>query len=61
MVTTVVLPVKGMTCGACSARVGRGLSELEGVDSATVNLATERATVVFDPGTLGVEVLRRAV
>ncbi|SVC54343.1 uncharacterized protein METZ01_LOCUS307197, partial [marine metagenome] len=41
MATTVVLPVKGMTCGACSARVGRGLSELDGVDSATVNLATE--------------------
>ena len=61
MVTTVVLPVKGMTCGACSAKVGRGLSELDGVDSATVNLVTERATVVFDPTTLDVEALRRAV
>ena len=61
MVTTVVLPVKGMTCGACSAKVGRGLSELDGVDLATVNLVTERATVVFDPTTLDVEALRRAV
>ncbi len=61
MATTVVLPVKGMTCGACSAKVGRGLSGLDGVDSATVNLATERATVVFDPATLDVEALRRAV
>ena len=61
MVTTVVLPVKGMTCGACSAKVGRGLSELDGVDSATVNLVTERATVVFDPARLDVEALRRTV
>jgi len=61
MVSTVVLPVKGMTCGACSAKVGRGLSELDGVDSATVNLVTERATVVFDPATLDVEALRRAI
>jgi len=50
-----------MTCGACSAKVGRGLSELDGVDSATVNLVTERATVVFDPATLDVEALRRAI
>ena len=61
MASTVVLPVKGMTCGACSAKVGRGLSELDGVDSATVNLVTERATVVFDPATLDVEALRRAI
>ena len=58
---TVVLPVEGMTCGACSARVGRGLSELPGVDMARVNLATERATVVYDPAEVDVEVFHRTV
>ncbi len=61
MAETVVLPVEGMTCGACSARVGRGLSEVAGVDSATVNLATERATVVYDPEAVGVDALCRTV
>ncbi len=61
MAETVVLPVEGMTCGACSARVGRGLSDLAGVDSAVVNLATERATVVFDPDAVDVDAFRRTV
>ena len=48
MLKTVELEVQGMTCAACVGRVERGLNKLEGVESATVNLATERATVQFD-------------
>ena len=44
--------VSGMTCASCSARVERTLGRLEGVAEATVNLATEQATVVFDPAKL---------
>ena len=44
--------VSGMTCASCSARVERTLGRLEGVAEATVNLATEQATVVFDPARL---------
>lgn len=40
-----VLDVAGMTCAACSGRVERALNSLDGVQ-ATVNLATERATIV---------------
>jgi Cu+-exporting ATPase len=43
------LPVTGMTCAACAARIERSLSKAEGVEEASVNLATERATVRFDP------------
>jgi len=43
------LPVTGMTCAACSARVQKSLSGLRGVESAAVNLAAERATVFYDP------------
>jgi len=44
--------VSGMTCASCSARVERTLGRLEGVAEANVNLATEQATVVFDPAKL---------
>src|SRR3712207_3604609 len=39
------LPVSGMTCAACAGRVQRALGKVPGVESATVNLATERAEV----------------
>ena len=45
----VTLPIGGMTCASCVRRVERALSKVEGVYSAGVNLATERATVKFDP------------
>jgi P-type Cu+ transporter len=41
--------VQGMTCAACVARVERGLKKIDGVQTASVNLATENATVSYDP------------
>ncbi|HEY7332616.1 MAG TPA: heavy metal translocating P-type ATPase [Candidatus Limnocylindria bacterium] len=43
------LPVEGMTCASCVNRVERFLNRADGVASASVNLATERASVRFDP------------
>jgi Cu+-exporting ATPase len=48
------IQVTGMTCAACSARVQRSLSEMEGVAGASVNLAAERASVTFDPAKVDV-------
>ena len=45
------LPIEGMTCASCAARIERGLNKLGGVD-ATVNYVTERASVDFDPATV---------
>jgi Cu+-exporting ATPase len=45
----ITLPVVGMTCASCVNRIERFLSRADGVSEATVNLATERATVRFDP------------
>jgi Cu+-exporting ATPase len=45
----VTLPVTGMTCANCSLTVERNLNRLSGVEGATVNLATERASVTYDP------------
>ena len=43
------LGVRGMTCAACSTRIEKKLGKLEGVSAASVNLATERASVRYDP------------
>ncbi len=45
----VELPIGGMTCASCANRVERRLNKLDGVH-ASVNYATEQATVDFDPG-----------
>lgn len=42
------LPITGMTCANCVATVERNLKKLDGVNSAVVNLSSERATVDFD-------------
>ena len=52
--TTLELGIGGMTCAACVKRVERGLQKLEGVTQASVNLATERATIAYDPKQLSV-------
>jgi Cu+-exporting ATPase len=47
------LPITGMTCANCVATVERGLKKQEGVQTAVVNLSSERATVTFDPSAVG--------
>jgi P-type Cu+ transporter len=46
------LPITGMTCANCVATVERNLKKLDGVQSAVVNLSSERATVDFDSAKL---------
>ena len=46
------LPITGMTCANCVATVERNLKKLDGVQSAVVNLSSERATVDFDTSKL---------
>jgi len=55
------LPVRGMHCAACVGKVERALTSVPGVDEATVNLATEKATVTFDPTRTDVTRLQDAV
>ena len=42
-------PVKGMHCASCVRIIERALTKTAGVENAVVNLATEKATVTFDP------------
>ena len=56
----VELPITGMTCASCANRIERKLNKLDGV-TASVNYATEKARVEFDPGTVAPEQLVAAV
>ena len=49
----VSLPIEGMTCASCVRRVEKGLAKLPGVESVAVNLATEQATVKYNPAMVG--------
>jgi Cu+-exporting ATPase len=58
---TLNLPVRGMTCASCVAHVQKALDGVEGVAAANVNLATEKASVVFDPDMVSLGSLVSAV
>ncbi|CAN5441905.1 heavy metal translocating P-type ATPase [soil metagenome] len=57
---TLDLQLTGMTCAACAGRIEKKLNRLDGV-TATVNYATERASVEFDPTAADAEALIAAV
>ncbi len=56
-----VFSVGGMSCASCVARVEEALRSVPGVAQATVNLATEKATVLYDPSLTNVERLAKAI
>jgi Cu+-exporting ATPase len=60
-VTKKTIPIKGMTCASCVQKVQKALSSLDGVLSASVNLATEKATVQYVPAQSGIREFKNAV
>jgi Cu+-exporting ATPase len=57
----VTLAVQGLTCASCVERVQKALAAMDGVISASVNFATEKATVEFVPGAVERSDLVRAI
>jgi P-type Cu+ transporter len=55
------VPVEGMTCASCVRRVERAIEKVPGVAGVSVNLATERAAVSYDPSLVTLETLRGAI
>src|SRR5947209_1123091 len=51
----VVLSLEGMSCASCAMRIEKGLKKVSGVKDANVNLATEQATVTYDPTQTDIE------
>ena len=58
---TIVLPVEGMTCASCVARVEKALRRVPGVSDVSVNLAAERAQVSYDGTQTDARTLAQAV
>lgn len=59
--TRAQLNIQGMTCASCVRRVEKSLEKVPGVSGATVNLATRKATVSYDPAAASPEDLAQAV
>ncbi|MBE5980776.1 MAG: copper-translocating P-type ATPase [Paenibacillaceae bacterium] len=57
----VTIPIGGMTCAACARRVEKAIGKLEGVVSSSVNFATEKATVAYDPGKVRLSAIKSAI
>jgi Cu+-exporting ATPase len=59
--TTVTIPIGGMTCAACAQRIEKGIRKLEGIETVTVNLATEKATVVYNPQAIRISAIKETI
>src|SRR3954465_6816721 len=58
---TVTLPITGMNCAACAARIEKMLRGAPGVEHVNVNFAPHRATVEYDPSAIGTAGLVRTI
>ncbi len=53
--TTAALALEGMSCASCAMRIEKNLKKVPGMQEASVNFASERASVVFDPSAASIE------
>ncbi len=59
--SSATIPIDGMTCAACAQRVEKVIRKLDGVKSASVNIATEKAVVTYDPHKVRLSAIREAI
>lgn len=57
----ITIPIEGMTCAACAQRIEKTISKLDGVTTASVNLATEKAAVVYNPQLVRASAIKEAI
>jgi len=55
------LPIQGMSCASCVVKIENSVKKLEGVVDINVNLGTEKATVEYLPGKVGLDEIKKAV
>lgn len=58
---SITLPVEGMTCASCVQRVEKALKNVDGVQEANVNLATEKVSLGFDGSKTNLNALAKAI
>lgn len=57
----VELDIHGMTCASCVSRIEKVLNKTEGIEKATVNLASEKATIEYNPGLVSIQDIMKKV
>ncbi len=57
----VELLIKGLTCASCVARLERALSQIKGILEVNVNLASEKASLIFDPSLINLKDIVQAI
>lgn len=57
----VSIPIEGMTCAACAKSIERTVGKLSGVESVSVNFATEKANVIYNPTDLRLSEIKQAI
>ncbi len=55
------LQINGMTCSACATSIEKGISKMEGVEQANVNLALERTSIQYDPEKTDVDAFKQKI
>jgi len=58
---SVTIPIGGMTCAACASRIEKALGKTPGIVKASVNLATEKATVEYDPEIIRLSAIKQVI
>lgn len=58
---SITIPIGGMTCAACASRIEKVLTKTEGVIKVTVNLASERANIEYNPRQTRVSVIKQSI
>ena len=57
----VIIPVRGMTCASCVSAIEKAVTVLRGVSKVSVNFATEKATVEYDPSATRLSEIKKAI
>jgi Cu+-exporting ATPase len=57
----VMLPIEGMTCASCTARIEKAVGKLDGVQTVSVNLATEKASIRYDPARIRLSAIKKSI
>ncbi len=57
----VTIPIGGMTCAACAQRIEKAIEKLTGIIKVSVNLATEKATVEYDPQQIKLSSIKQCI
>jgi len=57
----ITIPIGGMTCAACSQRIEKAIAKMEGITSSSVNLASEKATVRYNPSIVRISQIKAVI